>query len=273
MIKQLPILRSKESRYLFYSKKYLDVQLVKISLAIFNNVKGKDREILNKFKEPTWNNPVVRVVNSNGKDIVERLGRQWTELGVSYSITNALDAKNAEVPNYFKIYQEELIGRSGAVKEANLAMYCFWTGEKELAKMDGVLSTEPGYMNGHEVVKIEYNPYITSLEKIVPIANRVNCADEVYVDEKINVNVPVKKTSSYRKDQDDKYYLSRTPYKVIPMTSLQASKVNSAIGSRQSPEQYLSPRQIELFNYLKNKSTDSQIGKNIEKSWGKLISD
>jgi len=139
--------------------------------------------------------------------------------------------------------------------------------------MDGVLSTEPGYMNGHEVVKIEYNPYVTSLDKIVPKANKVNCADEVYVDEKIKVNVPVKSTSNYRKDRDDKYYLSRTPYKIIPMTDLQAAKVNSAIGSRLSPEKYLSPRQIELFNYLKNRNVNSQIGSDIEKVWNKLISD
>jgi len=244
-----------------------------VPLAIFNNVKGKDRETLNKFGEPTWNNPVVRIVNSNGKDIVDRLGREWTQLGVSYAITNAMDLNKESIPQYFQLYQKELIGRSGRVKEANLAMYCFWTGEKELAKMDGVLSTEPGYMNGHEVVKIEYNPYVTSLEKIVPVANKVNCADEVYVDEKVKVNIPVKETSAYRKDRDDKYYLSKTAYKIIPMTSLQASKVNSAIGSRQSPEYYLSPRQIELFNYLKNKKAESQIGKKLEKIWSKVIGD
>jgi len=244
-----------------------------IPLAIFNNKRGHDLEILKRFNEPTWNNPVIRVVNNKGKDLVDRLGRQWTELGVSYSITNTFEKLNKSIPNYFKIYQEELIGRSGPVKEANLAMYCFWTGERELAKMDGVLSTEPGYMNGHEVVKIEYNPYVTSLDKIVPKANKVNCADEVYVDEKVNVKVPVKSTSNYRKDRDDKYYLSRTSYKVIPMTDLQAAKVNSAIGSRQSPEMYLSPRQIELFNYLKNKKAGSQIGSDIKKVWSKLISD
>ena len=244
-----------------------------IPLAILNNQKGHDLEILKKFNEPTWNNPVIRVVNSKGKDLVDRLGRQWTELGVSYSITNTLEKLNIKVPTYFNLYQEELVGRSGPVKEANLAMYCFWTGEKELAKMDGVLSTEPGYMNGHEVVKIEYNPYVTSLNKIIPAANKVNCADEVYVDEKVNVNVPVKSTSSYRKDRDDKYYLSRTPYKIIPMTYLQSAKVNSAIGSRKSPDRYLSPRQIELFNYLKSNEIKSQIGKDIKIVWSQLISD
>lgn len=242
-----------------------------IPLAIHNNKKGHDLEILKKFGEPTWNNPVIRVVNQEGKDIVERLGRQWTELGVSYSITNALEGLKRKIPKYFELYQEELIGRSGKVKEASLAMYCFWTGERELAKMDGILSTEPGFMNGHEVVKIEYNPYVTSLEKIVPEANKLSCADEVYVDESVKVKVPVKSTSKYRKDRDDKYYLSRTSYKIIPMTPLQAAKVNSAIGSRTDPEVYLSPRQLEIFRHWKDKNATSQIGENLAKVWSNLI--
>ena len=36
-------------------------------LAIFNNKGGKDRETLNEYNEPSWNNPVVRIVNARGK--------------------------------------------------------------------------------------------------------------------------------------------------------------------------------------------------------------
>jgi thioredoxin-related protein len=43
-----------------------------IPLAIFNNKKAKDLEILKKYNEPTWNNPVVRIVNSQGENIVNR---------------------------------------------------------------------------------------------------------------------------------------------------------------------------------------------------------
>lgn len=242
-----------------------------VPLAIFNNVKGHDREILNKYNEPTWNNPVVRIFNSNGKDIVDRNGRGWSELAVVNSIHDALQKNKIHLPEYFKLYRTELVGRSGQVKEANLAMYCFWTGEKELAKIDGIISTEPGFMNGHEVVKIEYNPYVTNLKEIVPIANKAKVADEVYVDENVKLNVPVEKTGSYRKDKDDKYYLSRTAYRNVPMTDLQAAKVNSAIGSGQSPDHLLSPRQLEFLNFAKSKSTANRIGEDFAKSWNNLL--
>lgn len=244
-----------------------------IPLAVFNNTAGHDRKILNQFNEPTWNNPVIRVVDHTGKDLVDRLGRNWTELNVSYSITNTLNKLNQSIPEYFQIYQNELIGHSGKVEEANLAMYCFWTGEKELANIDGILSTEPGFMHGREVVKIQYNPYETNLNEIVAKAEKVNCADEVYVNKKeiIKLNIPVKSVSKYRVDNDNKYYLSRSPYKIIPMSALQASKVNSAIGSGLNPENYLSPRQIELFNYLKNNYSINLIGTPLINKWYELI--
>ncbi|MBT8221167.1 MAG: thioredoxin family protein [Bacteroidia bacterium] len=244
-----------------------------VPLAIFNNVKGHDREILYRFKEPTWNNPVIRVVNQDGKDIVNRLGRGWTELNVSYSIASALDKWKQDIPEYFKIYQTELIGNSGPVKEANLAMYCFWTGEKELSKIDGILSTEPGFMHGREVVKIRYNPYDTNIDKIITKAEKVSCADAVYLDDtdEVNSDLPIKKTSKYRMDKDNKYYLSKTAYQNIPMTPLQATKVNGAIGSGDNPEKYLSPRQLELFNYYKNRKTINVIGKPLIEKWYNLI--
>ena len=37
-----------------------------IPLAIFNNKGGKDIKTLDVYKEPTWNNPVVRIVNAEG---------------------------------------------------------------------------------------------------------------------------------------------------------------------------------------------------------------
>src|SRR6187551_2627078 len=41
-----------------------------IPLAIHNNKSGKDAEVLKQYNEPAWNNPVVRIVDSNGADLV-----------------------------------------------------------------------------------------------------------------------------------------------------------------------------------------------------------
>lgn len=61
-----------------------------IPLAIFNNKKGEDRKILKLYQEPSWNNPVVRIVNHEGQDIVSRLSGNYSLEGVSNLIRLAL---------------------------------------------------------------------------------------------------------------------------------------------------------------------------------------
>ena len=39
-----------------------------IPVAIFNNHPGKDAEILRRFGEPSWNNPVVRFLGPDGAE-------------------------------------------------------------------------------------------------------------------------------------------------------------------------------------------------------------
>ena len=43
-----------------------------IPLAIFNNKGGEDRQVLKRYGEPSWNNPVVRITDNNGKDLIKR---------------------------------------------------------------------------------------------------------------------------------------------------------------------------------------------------------
>ena len=67
---------------------------------------------------------------------------------------------------------------------------------------------------------------------------------------------------------------SDNPYIYIPMTSLQASKVNSAIGNGKSPDHLLSERQLQLLSYIKDNSGldwASCIGSDIAKCWNEAI--
>jgi len=78
-----------------------------IPLAIYNNVGGKDSDILKKYKEPTWNNPVVRVVDEKGKNIVARLSGDYSENGLITTMANALRKHEGEVPAYVDLLQQE----------------------------------------------------------------------------------------------------------------------------------------------------------------------
>ncbi|MGB2692559.1 MAG: hypothetical protein WBC96_08690, partial [Thermodesulfobacteriota bacterium] len=55
-----------------------------------------------------------------------------------------------------------------------------------------------------------------------------------------------------RADSRPKYYMSGTLYKHVPMTNTQIARVNAAIGALQSPNIFLSPRQLEIYNYIQD---------------------
>jgi len=90
-----------------------------IPLVIYNNKGGDDADILKKYKEPSWNNPVVRIVDDNGKDIVKRHSGAYDPLDVVSTIQDALLASNQIAPTYLNLLQQEL---SNDTKEAVLSM-------------------------------------------------------------------------------------------------------------------------------------------------------
>ena len=58
-----------------------------IPLVIHNNKGGKDRQILNQFNEPSWNNPVVRIVDSKGKNLTPRVSGNYSPKGLHQAMT------------------------------------------------------------------------------------------------------------------------------------------------------------------------------------------
>ena len=161
-------------------------------------------------------------------------------------------------------------------------MYCFWTGEKEISKIDGVLSTEAGFMHGKEVVKVEYDADRVTLPTLVNEAAKSSCADGVFVEDDYDISQVrkdtdvknIKKSGNYRRDGEVKYYLSKSAYKYIPMSPLQQAKVNAALGSNQNPDQYLSPRQKAVGKYIsshKSENWASQINQEMEGTWYSLL--
>jgi len=124
-------------------------------------------------------------------------------------------------------------------------------------------------MHGREVVKVEYDETKTDLAKIGEQASKVSCADAIFTDQVVNTAIPTKKEGKYRKDSQDKYYLRHTDYQYIPLTDIQQTKINSAIGSKQNPNQYLSPRQSELLTSLTSKKT--QLDKDFAQAWWEMV--
>lgn len=229
-----------------------------VPVCIFNNKGGKDAEALKKFSEPAWNNPVVRIVRADYHDIVLRIPNFNSSLSLVNSMRRALDLSGTVVHTYLELLEEELAAREAGLQTATFSMHCFWTGEGIFGAIPGVIETESGFQNGREVVKVQFDPSVTSRADLAKQTQpkSIQACD---------------KNDGFRPDREPKYYLAQTLYRFVPMTSLQAARANSRIGQHQSPEELLSPRQLILHQKIKenpSKALKSRIGEpNIAAAW------
>ena len=225
-----------------------------VPVVVYNNLKGEDAKMLTKYGEPSWNNPVLRIVDGKGKDIIPRHASKYEPGSVISCLNKGIFQSGKLVPEYARLLESEL---NGQAKEITLEMYCFWSGEKNIGGQKGILYTEPGYSQGHEVVKVVFDENVTNAATIIQNAKKSDNADAVHGSEKDIVgaaqklNVKVKPLGTYRIDKDVHYYLKNSDYASVPMTPIQATKVNSAIGNRTSPDAFLSPRQLALLQKVK----------------------
>ena len=225
-----------------------------IPLAIFNNKGGSDAKILKKYNEPSWNNPVVRIVNSKGENIVKRIARDYSAKGLYNAMLSALKKEGKEIPEYIKILGKELSVSPSQLKERTYKMYCFWTGEKELGSQQGVVSTQAGFQQG-EVVKVHYDPSEISQNTLDDFARRHQMK-------------PIESGTFTWSEKDEDYYLQHSKYRYIPLSPLQRTKINSALGKRQNPNRFLSPKQQEWFNT--NTQKEVLFHKDFSIAWSKM---
>lgn len=126
--------------------------------------------------------------------------------------------------------------------------------------MDGVLDTRSGWIGSLEVVTVEYDPRTITYEKLLDTAIEKDCAARAWWTTPEQSRIAIKKLKAAAskldgpvrdaKASDQLYYVERTNYGKLPLTPLQARRVNGALYTRQDPRQWLSPRQLELLQRI-----------------------
>lgn len=221
-------------------------------LLIHNNKPGKDAEVLQRFGEPAWNFQVVRFLDADAKDIIPRRDQVWDVGGIAERMITTLTKSKRPVPAYLSLLAAE---HSPRLKQAVFSMYCFWTGEMALGQIDGVVTTEVGFMGGREVTLVRYDPAVISLPKLIAAAEKVECANAVHVPaadlgdtkgSRLNVG-PI---SGYRAApaSDQKKQMQGTAAARLALSPAQATKVNAWLRVDVAKAKvYLTPSQTRLL--------------------------
>jgi Thioredoxin-like len=217
-------------------------------LLIHNNKGGADAATLKRFGEPAWNYQVVRFLDAEAADIIPRIDQVWDTGGIATRMIAALKKADRPVPAYLSLLASEY---SAGLKQAVFAMYCFWTGEMELGKIDGVVTTEAGFMAGLEVTALRYDPSAITLPELIAAAEKVQCANAVWLPEADlagakAARLQIGAISGYRAApaSDQKKQMSGTVAEKLSLTAAQATKVNAWIRSdAQKTLAFLAPSQ------------------------------
>ena len=147
-----------------------------VPLAVFNNVAGKDAEVLKAFNEPAWNNPVLRFLTPEGVDLIPRKDGDYSTAFVLTRMMAALETAKRPVPIYLKLVAAEYA--TTKTETAVFAMYCYWEGEAKLGALEGVIGTRIGELGGSEVVEVTFDPTAIGYKSLVEIG-RASCRERV----------------------------------------------------------------------------------------------
>ena len=202
-----------------------------VPLLIHNNASdGHDAEVLARYGEPAWNYQVVRFLDADGDDLIPRRDRVWETGPILTRMVAALAAAGVDVPDHLLLLEQEHADR---LQEAFIAQACFWVGEHEIGQIDGVVRTEAGFLGGHEVTRVWFDPDVITFDALHADARRRGVATVITSD-----------GSGYRvaPASDQKRQLGSARRGTL--TDAQLTKANAFVGvSRRDAERHLFPSQ------------------------------
>ena len=217
-------------------------------LLIHNNKPGRDAEVMQKFGEPAWNYQVVRFLDANGADLIPRKDHVWETGPLAERMIATLQKAKRPVPAWLGLLASEYSPR---LQQVAMAMGCFWTGEMQIGQLDGVIATEAGFLGGHEVTLVRFDPSVLTMGQLAKAAAKVRCADVLYVPATSltaarSAGLKAEVLDGYRAApaSDQKKQLEGTPAAKLKLSGAQATKVNAWIRTEPAKAiQFLAPAQ------------------------------
>lgn len=229
-----------------------------VPVAIFNNHPGADAEILRRYEEPSWNNPVARFLGPDGTELLPKLADRYDALGLHDKITAVLEMLGNDVPGYFRLLGRDLLVEHGLSKCVTYTTPCFWSGETSLAQHQAVITTDAGWVDGEEVVQVHFDPREVTRADLDAYARNEGFS-------------PIE-SGGFELDGEPQYYLHKNAARHLPLTPAQRTRINLAVPYREWLANLLSPQQSAWLadERLQRSSGDQTYRQDIRKSWPAL---
>lgn len=226
-----------------------------VPVAIFNNHPGADAEVLRRYDEPSWNNPVVRFLGPDGAELLPRLADRYDARGLHERITAALGMLDVDVPGYFGLLGRDLLVEHHLSKSVTYLTPCFWSGETSLAQHPAVITTDAGWVDGEEAVQVHFDPGAVASSELDAYASAEGFTPTG--------------SSSFELDREPQFYLRKSPARYLPLTPAQRTQINLALPYRGALSELLSPQQAAWLTdpRLARVSDDEAYRKDIRKIW------
>lgn len=230
-----------------------------VPVAIFNNHPGGDAEILRRYDEPSWNNPVVRFLGPDGAELLPKLADRYDALGLHEKIISVLEMLGDEVPGYFRLLGRDLLVGYGLSERVTYLTPCFWSGETSLAQHPAVITTDAGWIGGEEAVQVQFDPRKASRSDLDGYAR----AEGFRPTERGRFGV----------DREPQFYLRKNPVRHLPLTPAQRTRINFALPYGGSLADLLSPQQCAWLAdaRLDGSSGDEVYRQDIRETWPMLV--
>ncbi|MCU0699445.1 MAG: thioredoxin family protein [Myxococcaceae bacterium] len=197
-----------------------------VPVAIFNNVAGADRRVLEAFREPAWNNPVVRVLDARRRPVGARFDGPYTK-----------EAFQAQFARWLE-------GGTPKVERLTVSAPCFWECEARLGRLPAVQASRVGFLAGEEVVEVEFDSSQSTRQALVDEAIALDCATHVFTrsSEEHALVSPRLGARAVRTDEplraspkDTKFYLRRSGQPLEGLSPLEQTRVNAALRFGEDP--------------------------------------
>ena len=192
-------------------------------------------------------------LNAVGQPLIPSPVHAQSAQEIAARMIQALKASQRLVPNYLHAASIEL--DTGKHKQAAFAMFCYWVGEYELGKIDGVVATEAGWLEGREVTLVRYHQDQLTLPDLARKAAEVKCARKVFAPTESERREIANSTRLTVGALDKRYHIAKPSDQkkqiqhwdlssVSDLTPMQLTKINAlAPDNPRRALEWLSPRQ------------------------------